>query len=73
MKRKVIKCNDCGEKDAEFKITYIKKSRIIFGKHDFFCYECLINNLEGLHSGGGPTCDAFQLIKRIKKSEGLYS
>ena len=60
------KCEGCG-KNAEWKATFAKIVRGTFGKAQYYCGTCLLEDLNGEHTGGGPTLDCFVKIKRLKQ------
>jgi hypothetical protein len=55
-------CEHPAEFIAEFKKEYYET----FGKYMSYCSTCLLEDLNGEHTGGGPTIDAFKSIKRLR-------
>lgn len=67
--RYCVECEDMGRKNAEatWKAWYAKwwvheypKNRV-----DYFCDSCLIGNLEGIHTGGGPSISSYKKLVRL--------
>jgi hypothetical protein len=67
--RYCVECEDWeGKKvEATWKAWYARwwvreypKSRV-----DYFCDSCLIGNLEGIHTGGGPTISSYKKLVRL--------
>lgn len=75
-KKKII-CEDCGEDAGNGEKKMIAQWACYYDdwwrkeypseKHvDYFCTSCMIGNLEGMHTGGGPTAAAFKKVVRIQ-------
>jgi hypothetical protein len=63
-------CQDCIESKSTWMVIYKDEWKDQYFQEDedpvnYFCDRCLINNCEGLHSGGGPTIDVFKMMVRI--------
>ncbi len=66
-------CVGCS-KPAEWKAIYSDVVHDVFGKEDYYCGDCLLEDLNGYHSGGGPTLNCFFNIVRLEqpKVEDIY-
>ncbi len=58
------KCEGCG-KPATWKAWFLKQMRGTFGKGGYYCNDCLLDDLNGVHTGGGPYISCFMKLKRI--------
>ena len=54
-----IKCQDCTKKPAEFRCKMTDTTILL-------CPDCLSDNIEGFHTGGGYTVGDFKKIARIR-------
>lgn len=66
---KDLTCGDCGERSdsVQWAILVRRKYRSSFGKlHKPYCTNCVIGELEGVHTGGGLTDRVIQKIYRIR-------
>jgi hypothetical protein len=71
--KKMTICQDCGadgsKEIAQWACFYDKWWRKEYPREkpvSYFCTSCMVGNLEGMHTGGGPTAAAYKKIIRIQ-------
>ncbi len=75
-KDKDLSCCDCERTDesVQWAILVRRKYRSTFGKvHKPYCTDCVIGELEGVHTGGGLTDRVIQKIYRIRNVPAFYN
>lgn len=70
-------CDTIPPKPANWVAYYLKGMRGTFGTKTYYCDECLMDDLEGVHTGGGPTLSSYWKIIRLNagkiKPSDLYA
>lgn len=71
--KKVQLCEDCGKEEGVWKIYILKKHwGSLPKKIGLECDDCLIENIDGVHTGGGVTADHIKKIIRRRNKTDLF-